>query len=561
MIERKTVFSFLVVLLAIINIEDFSLGVERINFPKSLVLYSVAGIALGFLISQKQLWKQALKQHWLYFTGSFLAALIWTALNTPGNLQQVLFGDLNRMNGFLTYLSLLIIFVMSLQSFRQRDLDFLLKALVITAGIQTVVASYQVTQTPEVYVRNGLSAMRGTLGNPNFLSAFIALGAISATYYIVKKSSTFAVRFSATIYVLIVLATVYRSDSQQGLIVYASGAAVLLLHFLDEKFDSKAFNLAYMAALFLGLVTFIAGLFQVGPAARLVYQDSVGLRVQYWNAAIEMLKNQPFTGVGIDSYGNNFLLVRTIEQIELAGESTLNSNDAHNIFLQQGAVGGIFLLLAYIALVIFVFYRGWIAYKSSTQKLSVVILIALWTGYTAQSLLSINQIGLAIWGWLIAGSIVGLSMDLPNTFQQGKRLVAAASAVGLAVMIGLQYQPASTQIALRQIFTSNVTNMSELERNEVLLRLFEISESLDDPTLVTHVARALISINNQEQAEKVLTIHADRFSTNAEIHVQLADLLESQERFEEAREYREKSILLDPLNNELKEKLAAYPVG
>jgi hypothetical protein len=39
-------------------------------------------------------------------------------------------------------------------------------------------------------------------------------------------------------------------------------------------------------------------------------------------------------------------------------------------------------------------------------ELTFVILVATWAGYQLQSIISINQIGLAIWGWILTGALV-----------------------------------------------------------------------------------------------------------------------------------------------------------
>ena len=38
----------------------------------------------------------------------------------------------------------------------------------------------------------------------------------------------------------------------------------------------------------------------------------------------------------------------------------------------------------------------------------------MWVAYQAQSIISINQIGLAIWGWVLSGTIIGYSYNYSN---------------------------------------------------------------------------------------------------------------------------------------------------
>ena len=42
-------------------------------------------------------------------------------------------------------------------------------------------------------------------------------------------------------------------------------------------------------------------------------------------------------------------------------------------------------------------------------------ILSLWIGYQAQTLISINQIGLSIWGWIFSGLVIGLSLETRST--------------------------------------------------------------------------------------------------------------------------------------------------
>ena len=72
------------------------------------------------------------------------------------------------------------------------------------------------------------------------------------------------------------------------------------------------------------------------------------------------------------------------------------------------ASGGYPLLVAYLAL-ISLGARAVFRLVKLHRKYDVtaVVLSASWVGYQAQSIVSINQIGLAIWGWVLTGLLVG----------------------------------------------------------------------------------------------------------------------------------------------------------
>jgi len=94
-------------------------------------------------------------------------------------------------------------------------------------------------------------------------------------------------------------------------------------------------------------------------------------------------------------------------------------NTAHNVFLDMFANGGLLLFVSYL-LVLFLgalaIYR--IVRRRRSFDVTFVALIVAWIGYQAQAVISINQIGLAIWGWLLTGALVSYEfLNRTSTFE------------------------------------------------------------------------------------------------------------------------------------------------
>jgi hypothetical protein len=49
--------------------------------------------------------------------------------------------------------------------------------------------------------------------------------------------------------------------------------------------------------------------------------------------------------------------------------------------------------------------------RSSGFNPAIAGLIAVWIAYQAQSIISLNQLGLAVWGWIISGLIIGYEIN------------------------------------------------------------------------------------------------------------------------------------------------------
>jgi hypothetical protein len=86
---------------------------------------------------------------------------------------------------------------------------------------------------------------------------------------------------------------------------------------------------------------------------------------------------------------------------------------AHNVPVDMFAFGGWPLFVSYIAMTLFVGITA-IRLTLKVRKFDFILvsLVSGWFCYQLQSLISINQIGLAIWGWLFSGLILGYSFNL-----------------------------------------------------------------------------------------------------------------------------------------------------
>jgi hypothetical protein len=125
-----------------------------------------------------------------------------------------------------------------------------------------------------------------------------------------------------------------------------------------------------------------------------------------------MFLHKPLTGVGIDKYGSFFKEFREI-QYPLNYGFNLTSTNAHNVYLQLLATGGLIVAIPYVALKAYIGITSikYILNNSGKELALFTGLFACWIAYEAQSVISIDNIGLTIWGWLLAGAIVAISRD------------------------------------------------------------------------------------------------------------------------------------------------------
>jgi hypothetical protein len=106
------------------------------------------------------------------------------------------------------------------------------------------------------------------------------------------------------------------------------------------------------------------------------------------------------------------------------------------VFLDISSGGGFPLLLIYITLLVMVLISARKIIKRSTSfDYNFAALFAAWVAYTAQSVISIQQIGVAIWGWILAGAIIGYEIN--SRKDQPVKLANRDASEVLAVSAGL----------------------------------------------------------------------------------------------------------------------------
>jgi hypothetical protein len=144
----------------------------------------------------------------------------------------------------------------------------------------------------------------------------------------------------------------------------------------------------------------------------------------------------------MDAFGDWYRRSRSSHAIELPGVNTV-VNAAHNVWMDMFAFGGWPLLLAYLlilALTLVSIVK--VTLRKKDYDPVFVALTTAWIGYQVQSIISINQIGLAVWGWALSGALIAYEaatrepMAVPSHLNSDKKRIKSAQQP-LAPMIGL----------------------------------------------------------------------------------------------------------------------------
>jgi O-antigen ligase len=406
---------------------------DPFNTPKLIILLLTSSWLLGhLLISYRKYFPDFFSKDFeiilvVIFLVSILVAFFFSEVKITA-----LIGDNLRRLGVLTYAAMAIILLIAARVMTFYSSLKLIKIAVLTGFLSSIYGLIQMTGNDPVSWNNPYNSIITTMGNPNFASAAMAILSLIAFFSLFLSSLSKSFRLFSVLTILFSLIAIYNSQSRQGILTLIFGIIFYFGVYIFINFPR--FKFITLTTLLAASLMLIAGMLQKGPLAAYLYKESVSVRGYYWRAAIEMFKDNPLFGVGLDNYGGYFKQYREVEYVTKYGFDITSSN-AHNVILQLFSTGGLFVGISYCALQVFTIFIGLKLVKNTSgelQKISLLFLSA-WIGYQAQAFISIDNMGLTIWGWIIAGSIFGLfkRLDLNNPLTENNLRVTASRKVGL----------------------------------------------------------------------------------------------------------------------------------
>ena len=378
---------------------------DPVNVPKLFSLGVTALAALGVVLTTSI--TSALKTSRVALAASllFLAFGLTSVILSDAPISQGIYGSYGRNNGFLAYLFLVILLFATINLTRLDSFKKLLDAFFFAGVINILYCLWVISFGDFIGWRNPYGNILGTLGNPNFIGAF--LGMFIATYFAYGISAQSSKRFKYSMILVLPITAFEIVDSHaiQGRVVGAAGFALVGFFYIRSKFKTPFLALYTLTSLVAGVFALLGAL-QIGPLTSIIYKTSVSLRGQYWLAGWNTGQSHPFTGVGMDSFGDWYRRERDIHALTLPGVNTV-VNASHNVPIDMFAFGGWPLFICYLAIMAIGALALFKTIKRAKQYDPILVCVTTaWAGYQLQSIISINQIGLAIWGWILTGAAI-----------------------------------------------------------------------------------------------------------------------------------------------------------
>lgn len=477
---------------------------DPINLVKLLFVTSLAFSVLGLFVSSvKQFIGRLPKSVW-YASGVFILWSLVAMIFSDAPVNQQFWGVFGRNTGFLTYFSLIIILVGSALVQEKAFYRKLVEALVLTAIPMTIYAAIQVAGRDPI--QWSVMAPFATLGNVNFSSAFFGLASVCSVVLFLEKRINVYLRVLILFMVVIDLLIVLETGSIQGFMIFIAGVGIAGYLWLRTKLKKRTYQALYLSAGVIGFFFASLALGNIGPLARFVFSETVLYRFDYWVAGWNMTIRNPILGVGLDSYGDWYRELRG-EVATLRTTPDRITNTAHNIYLDISASGGFPLLVCYLTLLALAARSSWLVMRRTKEfDPYFTAMFSAWLAYLIQAAISINQIGVGIWGWLFTGGLIGYEIATRNEpeISRHKRgesrrpsspMPAASALIGIltfALGFVLAFIPFSADAKFKDALQSNSLESMKKSVNGLGSTAYQYELALDSALKQNNEAEAVL---------------------------------------------------------------------
>ena len=515
---------------------------DPFNIPKFAVLFIFSFVILILLVINRKILFSKNDKLILLLTFLFGFWSLVCSVVSRADKAETFYGITGRQTGFLTYMSLLVIFIAAITISSHSTSVKTLSVLIVSGLISSFYGLIQYLKLDNFDWINPYSPVIGFLGNPNFQSSLLGISATAAFALISRdqllKSSFFL------LFILFSVFSINLTQSRQGYLVLALGIASSL--YFRIKLSNSLNKLArpYLVLFFFGIMAVISDMLQKSPWSPIIYKQSITCRGDFWRTGWNMTLDNPIFGVGLDGFRDNYRINKD-QATALRPIPDAVVDSAHNIFIDISSSGGFPLLIIYILIISHTLRAAFKIFKrSNSQNLVLSGIVSCWVAFTAQSVISISNIGLAVWGWVLSGLIIGYEK---NTRQgDSKPLTLKTGSPKIAKIFGVIV---GTLIVLPQVFVDAQFNsaVESKDYSKIYANALQWPQSVKRITLMSEDLR----INGFLVQSRELALEAIRLNPQSfEAWLVFARLPNSSEA--EVTTALNKLRELDPLNPGLK---------
>lgn len=397
-IFNKIIFFLFTLLFFLTPLIMNSITSELFEFNKMIFIYFITSLILFFWIGKMIfLNKIIMKKTFLdFFIILFLLSQILSTVFSI-DIHTSLFGYYGRFNGgLLSIISYIILYYAFVSNLNKDAFLKLLRISIITSFIvilwglpgkvgydlSCLLFTGQLNNSCWTEQFKPAERMFSTLGQPNWLGAYLAINFFIGLYFFIKSNSKISDGFYLS-YLFLNFSSILFTRSRSAFISVIFGLIFLIffqLFFNIKTGGYKKLHKCFSKILFLffifliSVLLFKTGIEKIDRFLKLDFvtkknssqnqttttqftpnikvTESFDIRKIVWQGAIDLGKRYPLFGTGVETFAYAYYFVRPVEH-NLTSEWDYLYNKAHNEFLNYLATTGFFGLGSYLMLILF----------------------------------------------------------------------------------------------------------------------------------------------------------------------------------------------------------------
>ncbi len=509
--------------------------------PKLMVMFSLSLYLLPILLRYKIkiFGSKTLKLAVLLQLLILLDSLVVMVMSSAP-IEQQIFGRTGRGLGLITIFSMAVIFIASAIMFEDNLKHKILFGLILSAFISSFYSILQSYGVDLLKWESRTNGVIGTLGNPNFQSAFAAMVLVPTFIYflIIHKRL-----YVGIIVFLFFCFTIYRTESTQGYIAGFFSITIALLIYVWYR--SKLLFIPIFITGATSAFFAVIGMLNYGPLSSYLYKVSVQSRGDFWRSALNTANAHPFFGVGIETFGDYSLKYR---ELVTANRSLEYTDNAHNFFLEHAATGGYPFAILNFALVVLTFI-AFLKYQIIVKKFEPVMtsLFSAFIAFQMTSVISPGNLVTMHWNMIISGTIIGLASTIKLSKISNPTLIVNQQRKSNLASISFGVLGIALLLPLFNTDRIQLVGMQRGDANLVMKATYSFPESTVRYSLIGR------ELYNSGLLQQSLEVARSGVKFNPNSPSMWALILVNQNATPEERLIaKNKILLLDPLNKEVK---------
>ena len=518
---------------------------EPVSLFSSSILFLF--VLSAVLLTKKFNWRQ---NRIFLLALSIPVSYLLSALINGQNLSSFFLGGYQRNFGIATLIALSLLLILGsapdVNFFKYRNYG-----LLITLIIANVYGYLQYFDLDPLPWSNPFKAVSLTLGNPNFAGALFGCLSIVAISILVSTQKLWAKVLSLGLYLSTIFLAVQTKSLQAVLLIILSTLTFLFIVSIGRvELHQKIIKYVTFSSILSSTIAIISifGFDKfLSLKEKIFFQGSIPQRLDYWQNGIAIWKDHPIFGVGVDQFQRYAAFYRNPTQIVRDGNFVI-PDKSHNVLIDHLANGGLLAAVLWLSLVISIF---WVSYRLIQLRVgsrpTIATLVAVWSAYVAQSLISPDQIVLAVIGYTSGGILLGIynkeiakSKNLDLNQKENPFLVRAVAAFLLVISFFIFSKALIANAHAKQMVAGNL-----IDKQEIL----NVINEWPNPKTTELIGIELLKDANNcpvvvDIADKLIAID----SRNAQGWFMKAVCANFEKDFTSAISYVDSSLKYDPLN-------------